>query len=164
MRNNRPELWFGLFSLAILIAGGTIFLNLNGKLENSQQQIQQLKEDKSTMKTEISSKNKEIDNLEEQLRAINEDIPILKQELAQKLAQVRKLQTGIETIGKCLEGILVLDQIEEEPSEEDFAKLLIMLPQLVESCEESNKILEEIEKAETSTRFSFLSPPSEVRY
>ena len=48
-----------LLSLAILIAGGTTFLNLNGKLENSQQQIQQLKEEKDKMKIEISSKNKE---------------------------------------------------------------------------------------------------------
>ena len=46
--------------------------------------------------------------------------------------------------------------MDEEPNEEDFANLLIMLPQLVESCEESKKILEEVERTETSSSRFYL--------
>jgi chromosome segregation ATPase len=106
--------------------------------------------------TEISNKNTTISTLEtgktEFERKVNElsgSVQAKSTELNQKLAQVRKLQGSIKTVSGCLVGTMgIIEAIKQ--NDEELARKSAVLAEV--TCEESGKIIKDIEKFPSDTQ------------
>lgn len=138
----------GFIALILIILGvlfGLTYSEMRQQLADSATENQQ-------MKTQLEQKSREVTDLESRNSGLTSDLEVERRELSLKLEQVKKLQGSLQTVGRCLIGVSgAIDAMQkDDPVQARQALFLIQT-----TCEESGRIIRQVETFKASQPMSF---------
>lgn len=145
--DNNKLLWLGLGGFVVVIiilaAGMVMYLDKSRQLTATQNQVQQLQADYASLKKQAEAKDKQIKDLE---MSVNES----KENNDQLSRANQELRQNIDTVGKCLTGVVGLM---DAAGSDNYTQMATQLGALYDPCHKSDAILAKF-KADTGNRSS----------